>query len=255
MATAQNSQSSPGNALRYDLTELAGESVNRLSCGADRLTSQRGCSIWRMKRHQAACTNVKAAGCPPCTADVPDTHVPDTLWVFARHAGLDYLSSPSTVIKAAQDLAAAAFQAQHTWFLINGCSAGIHAAVMATVKPGQALLLSRNCHLSAFSACVLSDAVPVWLQPEQDAMHGIAHCVTPQQLQAGFQEAQQRGLKVGAVLVVSPTYYGAVARIPGVWGVPAGSSGAGSAQSHPTTAAAVCSCCATSQQAAAGCVF
>lgn len=101
---------------------------------------------------------------------------------------------------------------------------------MATVKPGQALLLSRNCHLSAFSACVLSDAVPVWLQPEQDAMHGIAHCVTPQQLQAGFQEAQQRGLTVGAVLVVSPTYYGAVASIPGVWGVPAGVARA--ARSH-----------------------
>jgi arginine/lysine/ornithine decarboxylase len=86
---------------------------------------------------------------------------------------------------------------------------------MGTVRPGEALLLARNCHLSAFSACVLSDAVPVWLQPEQDPMHGIAHCVTPEQLQQGFQEARQQGLKVGAVLVVSPTYYGAVARIPG----------------------------------------
>lgn len=91
----------------------------------------------------------------------------------------------------------------------------MHAAVMATVKPGETLLLARNCHLSAFSACVLSDAVPVWVQPEQDALHGIAHCITPQQLQQGFQEAQEQGLKVGAVLVVSPTYYGAVARIPG----------------------------------------
>jgi arginine/lysine/ornithine decarboxylase len=131
-------------------------------------------------------------------------------------AGLDYLSSPSTVIKAAQDLAAAAFGSQHTWFLVNGCSVAVHAAVMATVKPGHALLLARNCHLSAFSACVLSDAVPVWLQPEQDSLHDIAHCITPQQLQHGFDVAKARGLNVGAVLAVSPTYYGAVARVSGM---------------------------------------
>lgn len=143
-------------------------------------------------------------------------HRPTVFCVLSRcRSGLDYLSSPSGVIKAAQDLATVAFKAQQTWFLVNGCSVGIHAAVMATVKPGEALLLARNCHLSAFSACVLSNAVPVWLQPEQDAVHGIAHCVTPEQLQVGFEAAQARGLKVGAVLVVSPTYYGAVARVSG----------------------------------------
>lgn len=137
------------------------------------------------------------------------------LFFLLADAGLDYLSSPCSVIKAAQELAASAFGCQQTWFLVNGCSVAVHAAVMAAVKPGQALLLARNCHLSAFSACVLSDAVPVWLQPEQDRLHDIAHCITPQQLQRGFDVAKARGLDVGAVLVVSPTYYGAVARVSG----------------------------------------
>jgi arginine/lysine/ornithine decarboxylase len=92
---------------------------------------------------------------------------------------------------------------------------GIHAAVMATVRPGQALLLARNCHLSAFAACVLAGCQPVWLQPEADALHGVAHCVTPAELAAGFSAARQQGLTVGAVLAVSPTYYGAVAHITG----------------------------------------
>lgn len=50
-----------------------------------------------------------------------------------RHTvvGLDFLSSPSGVILEAQQLAAEAFGADHTWFLVNGCSAGIHAAVIA----------------------------------------------------------------------------------------------------------------------------
>lgn len=162
----------------------------------------------------SACDTFKAGSkVAACSAQHTLVMCPDSC--LPCPTGLDYLSSPSGVIKAAQELAARAFNAQQTWFLVNGCSVAIHAAVMATVRPGQALLLARNCHLSAFAACVLSDAVPVWLQPEQDALHGIAHCVTPQQLQRGFEEAQARGLKVGAVLVVSPTYYGAVARIPG----------------------------------------
>jgi arginine/lysine/ornithine decarboxylase len=122
---------------------------------------------------------------------------------------------PTGVIAAAQQAAAATFGAHHTWLLVNGCSAGIHAAVMATTRPGQALLLARNCHLSAFAACVLAGCQPVWLQPEADALHGVAHCVTPQELAAGFAAARQQGLAVAAVLVVSPTYYGAVAHVQG----------------------------------------
>eukprot|EP00878_Enallax_costatus_P029943 GHUV01032516.1.p1 GENE.GHUV01032516.1~~GHUV01032516.1.p1 ORF type:complete len:153 (+),score=28.92 GHUV01032516.1:423-881(+) len=135
-------------------------------------------------------------------------------------SGLDYLSSPTGVIAEAQQAAAAAFGADHTWFLVNGCSGGIHAAVMATVKPGQTILLARNCHLSAFSACVATGCRPLWLKPEEDRVHGVAHCVMPEELTAGFQEAKAQGLSVGAVLVVSPTYYGAVARISGVQGGP-----------------------------------
>ncbi|KAF6251248.1 pyridoxal phosphate-dependent transferase [Scenedesmus sp. NREL 46B-D3] len=128
-------------------------------------------------------------------------------------SGLDYLSSPSGVIAAAQQAASAAFGADHTWLLVNGCSAGIHAAVLATVRPGQALLLARNCHMSAFAACVLAGVRPVWLQPAADAAHGVAHCVTPGELAAGFKAAAAQGLVVGAALVVSPTYYGAVAHV------------------------------------------
>jgi hypothetical protein len=74
-------------------------------------------------------------------------------------AGLDYLSSPTGVIDQAQRLAAELFGADHTWFLVNGCSGGIHAAVMATCGPGQTLLVARNCHLSVFSAMVLAGEI------------------------------------------------------------------------------------------------
>ena len=38
--------------------------------------------------------------------------------------GLDYLSYPTGAIKQAQDLAAAAFGAEQSWFLVNGTTTG-----------------------------------------------------------------------------------------------------------------------------------
>lgn len=80
-------------------------------------------------------------------------------------AGLDYLSSPTGTIKEAQELAAAAFGADATWFLVNGTTAGIQAAVLATCGPGDALILARNCHLAAFSAMALSGCHPIYVMP------------------------------------------------------------------------------------------
>lgn len=53
-------------------------------------------------------------------------------------------------------LAAEAFGADRTWFVVNGCSSAIHAAVMSCAGPGDTLLVARNCHLSVFSAMVMS---------------------------------------------------------------------------------------------------
>ena len=86
---------------------------------------------------------------------------------------------------------------------------------MATCPPGSVLLLARNCHLSAFSAAVLAGCGVAWVAPEEDAAHGVAHCVAPGGLAAALAEQQAAGARVGAVMVVSPTYFGVTARVEG----------------------------------------
>eukprot|EP00884_Botryococcus_braunii_P006912 jgi/Botrbrau1/16221/Bobra.0066s0007.1 len=127
--------------------------------------------------------------------------------------GLDYLSAPAGAIKEAQDLAAKASGADNTFFLVNGSTVGIQAAVLATCNPGDALIMARNCHLCAFSAAVLSGAYPIYALPEFDSRLGIAHGISPLYLQREFLRAARKGLKVGAVLVVSPTYFGVTSDI------------------------------------------
>lgn len=130
------------------------------------------------------------------------------------------LTSPSGVIDEAQGLAAQAFGSLKTFFLVNGSTSGILASVMAVCKSGgpeDVILVARNCHLSAFSAFVLSGCTPRWIQPVVDEKFGVAHGITPSQLEESLREesemASKSGRRIRAVMIVSPSYFGAISDI------------------------------------------
>ena len=118
---------------------------------------------------------------------------------------LDNLFAPQGAILAAQELAAEAFGADRTWFLVNGSSCGVMAAILATCAPGAKILLPRNVHQSAIAGLIHSGAVPVFLQPEYDRALDIAHSITPDSVSAALTQHPD----AKAVLMVYPTYYGA----------------------------------------------
>src|SRR5690606_23562370 len=60
--------------------------------------------------------------------------------------GVDNLHSPEEAIKEAQELAAKAFGADHTFFLVNGTTSGIYAMILSATKPGDKILIPRNAH-------------------------------------------------------------------------------------------------------------
>lgn len=122
---------------------------------------------------------------------------------------LDNLFAPEGAIAQAQILAADAFGADQTWFLANGSTCGIEAAILATCDPGDKLILPRNMHQSAIAALILSGAVPVFVLPEYDADWDIAHPPTPESIAQALQERPD----AKAVLIVSPTYHGVCADV------------------------------------------
>jgi len=117
---------------------------------------------------------------------------------------LDNLFAPQGVIQAAQELAAATFGAEKTWFLVNGSTCGIMAAILATCGPGDRIILPRNVHQSAISGLILSGAVPVFVAPEYDPVRDLVHSITP----AGVAAALREYPDAKAVLMVYPTYHG-----------------------------------------------
>jgi arginine decarboxylase len=125
---------------------------------------------------------------------------------------LDNLFSPQSVIQQAQQLAAEVFGAEFTWFLANGSTCGIQAAILATCQPGDKIILPRNIHQSAIAALILSGAVPIFVLPEYDPCWGIAHSLT----WTGVESALAQHPDTKAVMLVYPTYYGVCGQIAAI---------------------------------------
>lgn len=117
---------------------------------------------------------------------------------------VDSLHKPTGVIKAAQELAADAYNTDYTFFSIHGTSGAIQAMVMSVVGPGEKIIIPRNVHKSVTAGIILSGASPVYMQPEIDHTVGVALNVTPETVENALEDNPD----AKAVLIVNPTYYG-----------------------------------------------
>ncbi len=125
--------------------------------------------------------------------------------------GIDVGEEPTPFIEA-QRLAAEAWGASRTWWLVNGASQGNHAALLTLAHRGTQVVTQRNAHSSTIDALIMSGLRPTFVAPELDPELHIAHCMTPEALERALDETPGA---VGAT-VVSPTYFGAVADIAGL---------------------------------------
>ncbi|MBS9716502.1 aminotransferase class I/II-fold pyridoxal phosphate-dependent enzyme [Pseudohalocynthiibacter aestuariivivens] len=81
----------------------------------------------------------------------------------ATSGGLDSLLEPHGPIKEAQELASRAFGSKQTFFATNGTSTCNKIVVQALVRPGDIVLVDRDCHKSHHYGMVLSGAQVVYL--------------------------------------------------------------------------------------------
>ena len=117
---------------------------------------------------------------------------------------LDNLFAPEGIIYHAQTLAAEAWGADRTYFLTNGSTAGILAAILTVCNPGDFVVLPRNVHRSVISGLILSGANPVFVMPVYDDDLDIVHGIDIDDL----KQTLDANPNVKVILIVSPTYYG-----------------------------------------------
>jgi arginine decarboxylase len=82
----------------------------------------------------------------------------------ATTGGLDSLLEPTGNIKKAQDMAARAFGAKRAYLGTNGTSTSNKIVVQAVCKPGDIVIVDRNCHKSHHYGMVLSGAQPYYVE-------------------------------------------------------------------------------------------
>ena len=82
----------------------------------------------------------------------------------ATTGGLDSLLEPTGNIKKAQEQAARAFGANRGFFVTNGTSTSNKIVDQALCKPGDIVIVDRNCHKSHHYGIVLTGAQPYYVE-------------------------------------------------------------------------------------------
>ncbi len=126
--------------------------------------------------------------------------------------GLDDLHQPAGPLKKAQELAAELFHAEASFLLVNGTTCGLQAAVLATSRLGDRVLIPRHAHRAVTGALVLSGALPVYLKPQVDKVFGVPVGIMTSAIEQAVKETD----RLKAVLHVHPTYHGFVSDIRAV---------------------------------------
>lgn len=126
--------------------------------------------------------------------------------------GLDDLHAPEGAILEAQKLAAELYGAQKSWFLVNGTTCGNEAMMLASLRPGDKVLLPRNAHKSMLMGLILSGAVPVWMMPEYIPQLQLWGGIKPDTVRKRLDEESD----IRAVALVSPNYYGMLSDVQSI---------------------------------------
>jgi arginine/lysine/ornithine decarboxylase len=106
--------------------------------------------------------------------------------------------------RLAEELGADAWGADDTFYLVNGSSTGNLAFMLATIKPGDEVIVARDVHKSLMVALIHSGAKPVYVAPRLHPQLNVGLGVDPADISAALSAHPDARL----VILVSPSYCG-----------------------------------------------
>lgn len=122
---------------------------------------------------------------------------------YSEIEGFDNLSNPKSAIFMVQSKTAEILNAKQTFFITQGATTALLAAMKAIINPADKVLVSRNCHKSVFSGLILTAGFVDWFMPDIDEEWGIYTQINPEKLESTLQLNQYK-----VFIMTSPTYEG-----------------------------------------------
>lgn len=123
--------------------------------------------------------------------------------------GFDNLHCPNGLIKQAQHKAAQLWGSKESFFLVNGSTAGILAAISAAIPKRSEIILARNCHKAAYHGVMLRELKTHYLYPKLIDEGFLYGSVSGKQVQALYEKYPE----TKGVFLTSPNYDGVVSPI------------------------------------------
>lgn len=120
--------------------------------------------------------------------------------------GFDNLHHAEGILRDAQMRANRLYGADKTYYLVNGSTCGILAAVMAVTERGDGLLIARNCHKSVYHAAIMQELKVAYYYPPILKEYGIYDGADAEEI-GRLLDAHP---DCKAVVITSPTYEGIV---------------------------------------------
>lgn len=118
--------------------------------------------------------------------------------------GMDNLLEPRGIIKESQELAAKVYGAKTTIYGVNGSTGSIYIALSAITKPGDKVLIQRNCHKAVYNAMILNRLNPIYIYPNYNEEHNVLTGLDPDEIEEILLDNQD----IKAVVMTYPNYYG-----------------------------------------------
>ena len=130
----------------------------------------------------------------------------------ATTGGLDSLLQPTGPLKKAQEMARDAYGSQHTFFVTNGTSTANKIVMQALVKPGDVVMIDRDCHKSHHYGLVLGGAYPVYLDSYPVEKYSMYGAVPLEHIKEKLIQLREAGRldKVKMLLLTNCTFDGLV---------------------------------------------
>ena len=157
-----------------------------------------GCYPWHMPGHKRRLNTI-----------FPDI-VENPFSIDVTEVGdLDEFHDPHGIISGAMNRAAEVYGSHKSYYLVNGSTCGIMAALSAVCRPGDKLIVARNCHKSVYNAIRLLQLRPIYIMPEWNEELGMFGGVSPEQVRKMVKQYTD----AKCVMLVSPTYEGVVSDV------------------------------------------
>ena len=126
--------------------------------------------------------------------------------------GFDNLHHAEGILKEAQERANRLYGAEETYYLVNGSTGGVLAAIMALTDQGDEFLVARNCHRSVYHAAMMQGLILHYYYPNVIEEYDIYDGADAREI----GRLLDRYPDSKAVVITSPTYEGILSDISAI---------------------------------------